>query len=94
MKMKLIFTFAVLCFWGITATAQLSVNSSDTLKKNWGGYPILDEQRLHTDWADLSKFKDANQKLSDMANTGTRVVFMGNSIIEHWLYVAPLNHCN
>ena len=89
MSTKLIFTVAILCFLGIRAIAQVSGNSNDTLKKKFGGYPSSDEQRLHTDWANLNKFKDADQKLSDTVNSGTRVVFMGNSILERWLSVDP-----
>ncbi|MEZ4780002.1 MAG: SGNH/GDSL hydrolase family protein [Flavobacteriaceae bacterium] len=37
------------------------------------------------DWANLSRFKKANEKLSIPAEGENRVVFMGNSITEGWL---------
>ncbi|MCB0456820.1 MAG: GDSL-type esterase/lipase family protein [Flavobacteriaceae bacterium] len=37
------------------------------------------------DWANLTRFKKANEKLSAPAEGENRVVFMGNSITEGWI---------
>lgn len=45
---------------------------------------------LHSqDWADLNRFKDANEKLSISQQDENRVVFMGNSITIGWLNLRP-----
>jgi lysophospholipase L1-like esterase len=44
----------------------------------------LREQRFHTDWADLERYRQANAALSAPAPGERRVVFMGNSITEAW----------
>ena len=40
------------------------------------------------DWANLSKFKNANIELNAL-KTKNRIVFMGNSITEYWPKVSP-----
>jgi lysophospholipase L1-like esterase len=47
------------------------------------------EDRLHNDWANLQKFRDANAKLSPPVNNENRVVFLGNSITEGWAPYFP-----
>ena len=42
------------------------------------------EDRLHTDWAYLARFRDANAALAAPAPGEARVVFLGNSITEAW----------
>lgn len=42
------------------------------------------EQRLHTDWADLARYRDADTELGAPAPGEERVVFYGNSITEAW----------
>jgi len=42
------------------------------------------EERLHTDWAYLARYRDANAGLPPPAAGEARVVFMGNSITEGW----------
>jgi lysophospholipase L1-like esterase len=42
------------------------------------------EEKLHNDWANLERFRDANSKLSPPVNNENRVVFLGNSITEGW----------
>lgn len=41
-------------------------------------------ERLRTDWANLSRYREANAELGDPAPGEQRVVFMGNSITEGW----------
>src|SRR5690606_11253574 len=41
-------------------------------------------QRLRTDWANLSRYREANAELGDPTPQEQRVVFMGNSITEGW----------
>jgi lysophospholipase L1-like esterase len=40
--------------------------------------------RTFTDWADLAKYRDADQEIPPPAASETRVVFMGDSITEGW----------
>jgi lysophospholipase L1-like esterase len=42
------------------------------------------DDQLRTDWANLTRYSDANAKLSAPADSEQRVVFMGNSITENW----------
>jgi lysophospholipase L1-like esterase len=41
------------------------------------------------DWANLNRFKSANEKIEMPAKDEMRVVFMGNSITEGWSNLAP-----
>ena len=45
---------------------------------------LAQEDKLHNDWADLQKYREANAKLSPPVNDENRVVFLGNSITEGW----------
>jgi lysophospholipase L1-like esterase len=42
------------------------------------------EDRLHNDWPNLQKYREANAKLSAPMKNENRVVFLGNSITEGW----------
>ena len=42
------------------------------------------EQQMRTDWADLQKYRAANEALPSPAADETTVVFMGDSITEGW----------
>jgi len=42
------------------------------------------EERLHTDWAYLARYRDENAKLGPPRSGEQRVVFYGNSITEGW----------
>lgn len=42
------------------------------------------EEQMRTDWADLKKYRAANQALPAPATNESRVVFMGDSITEGW----------
>ncbi len=41
------------------------------------------------DWANTTRFKDANAKLAPIAAGENRIVFMGNSITEGWINTDP-----
>jgi lysophospholipase L1-like esterase len=41
------------------------------------------------DWPNLGRYRDANAKLPPVAPGENRVVFMGNSITEGWIYTCP-----
>jgi lysophospholipase L1-like esterase len=43
-----------------------------------------EEERLHTDWAFLGRYREANTKLGPPKPGERRVVFMGNSITDAW----------
>ena len=42
------------------------------------------EKHFHTDWANLTRYNNANEKLNMVKSTNPRIVFMGNSITEGW----------
>jgi lysophospholipase L1-like esterase len=42
------------------------------------------EKRLHEDWADLARFREANARLGPPRSGERRVVFYGDSIMEVW----------
>ncbi len=44
---------------------------------------------VRTDWANLAKYQEDNQKIGLPAAGETRVVFMGNSITEGWIMNMP-----
>jgi len=44
---------------------------------------------LAQDWANLTKYRDANSKVQAPASDENRVVFMGNSITEGWVNARP-----
>lgn len=44
-----------------------------------------DEERVKNDWANFTRYKEANAKLATMSSTKPRVVFMGNSITDGWI---------
>ncbi|MFT6337208.1 MAG: lysophospholipase L1-like esterase [Halioglobus sp.] len=41
------------------------------------------------DWADLEKYKSANEALPELQKEEKRIVFMGNSITEGWVSMRP-----
>ena len=43
-----------------------------------------EEERLHTDWANLARYRDANAALGAPRAGEARVVFLGNSITDAW----------
>ena len=47
------------------------------------------EERLHNDWPNLQRYRDANAALLPPAMGENRVVFMGNSITEGWIKYFP-----
>ncbi|SNR48392.1 Lysophospholipase L1 [Maribacter sedimenticola] len=51
---------------------------------------LLGLTKLHSqDWADLNRFKEANNNLPEISNNENRIVFMGNSITIGWLNSRP-----
>ena len=57
--------------------------------ENFANFQKYFEGLLHTDWAWLTKYQDANAKVSPPAPGEKRVVFMGNSITENWNNADP-----
>lgn len=50
-----------------------------------GGLFVTEAQ----DWANLNRFREANNKLAPARTCDNRVVFMGNSITERWINESP-----
>ncbi|HMI54901.1 MAG TPA: SGNH/GDSL hydrolase family protein [Gemmatimonadaceae bacterium] len=46
---------------------------------------LAQEEKIHNDWADLQKYREANAKLLPPVKNENRVVFIGNSITEGWV---------
>lgn len=44
-----------------------------------------DEERFHSDWQNLGRYRDANAALANTKSDKPRVVFMGNSITDGWI---------
>ena len=44
-----------------------------------------DEERFHTDWQNLGRYREANAKVLQSSSSKPRVVFMGNSITDSWI---------
>ncbi|MFT4156032.1 SGNH/GDSL hydrolase family protein [Parafilimonas sp.] len=65
------------------------IHAQDTLHKRqddsaWIRFQQYIEYMIHNDWANLSKYKDANTVLGLPAPGEKRIVFIGNSITEGW----------
>lgn len=50
------------------------------------GFVFMSEAQ---DWANLERFRDANEKLAPARTCDNRVVFMGNSITQGWISQVP-----
>lgn len=50
---------------------------------------IMTNTALAQDWANLSRYKNANEKVQTPKPDEQRVVFMGNSITEAWVSMSP-----
>jgi lysophospholipase L1-like esterase len=83
--MKL-FALSVLC--GLMAWAQTPAPAPEPPATSSGIQNLQDrldrDQRILQDWADLSRYRDANVKLPPPAAGENRVVFMGDSITDGW----------
>lgn len=44
---------------------------------------------INTDWANLAKYRDANEKLEEIVSARSRIVFVGDSITEGWIEFSP-----
>ena len=47
------------------------------------------EKQIHTDWANFGRFAADNKTLPAPLKNEKRIVFMGNSITEGWIYMDP-----
>ena len=68
-----------------TASAARQQEPTDEDRARWTREA---EERLHTDWAWLARYRDANAKLTPTPNA-PRIVFMGDSITEAWVSMVP-----
>ena len=44
---------------------------------------------INADWANLAKYRDANEKLKEISFARDRIVFVGDSITESWIEFSP-----
>ena len=77
----ILFTSAVA---GAQSTAPAQPTADEIAKRR-----LAQEEKLHNDWPDLQKYRDANAKLSAPVKNENRVVFFGNSITEGWARYFP-----
>ena len=47
------------------------------------------EEQLHTDWAEMKRYRDDDAKVGPPGKDENRVVFMGDSITDGWIRQAP-----
>lgn len=50
---------------------------------------VMSASAANDDWAYFARYEKENSQLQEMPNDGHRVVFMGNSITENWVYTHP-----
>ena len=48
-----------------------------------------DEQRIHTDWAQLGQYREDDHRVAQLPATERRVVFLGDSITRGWIVSRP-----
>ncbi len=81
---------AVALFLFVSATAGAQATSpAQPTPEEIAQRRAAQEEKLHNDWANLQKYRDANAKLSPPVNNENRVVFLGNSITEGWAPYFP-----
>ncbi|WP_426291234.1 GDSL-type esterase/lipase family protein [Sphingomonas sp. TWP1-3-1] len=75
----------ILLSLSLAAVAAPTIAKTDDVKASAARQA---EERLHTDWAWLGRYTEANAELpAGMA--GPRVVFIGDSITQGWFDMAP-----
>lgn len=89
MKFKTLLLLSLMFVGCIQVKAQVKTDSTTAATKKFDGYSSEAEQRFHTDWPNLAKYKQEDKGIQDTVNIGDRVVFMGNSITELWKYIDP-----
>ena len=52
-------------------------------------FAMISTNMSSQDWADLEKYKSANEALPELQKGEKRIVFMGNSITEGWVSMRP-----
>lgn len=69
----------------------LSEDKTEALKKKeaWDNLAKYYDDKLHKDWASLTRYEDDNAKLGAPATGEQRVVFMGDSITDSWINDDP-----
>lgn len=86
-KRSLAVLFVLLSVYSLRAqSTKVQKQKSEAQKKTeaFAEYQKYFEDLLHTDWAWISRYKDADSALAEPAAGQKRVVFMGNSITENW----------
>ncbi len=81
MLIRTLLTGAAVALIASAGTAQMAVDPNNKYAVEW-------DKRLHTDWPYLAKYREANAALMP-APKHPRIVFMGDSITENWVNLAP-----
>jgi lysophospholipase L1-like esterase len=89
--MKKAFYFASLFILIFSMNTQLSAQNDKktelTKEQKEAAWRKAQEDQLHNDWANFNRYRAANLKLSMPSGNEKRVVFMGNSITDAWIYL-------
>jgi len=90
MKMRFSLIFMIL-FLGYCSYAQdeqaQKIIDGKTVEQITGEYEYW--SGIKNDWPNLERYREANENLKPPAPGENRVVFMGNSITEGWIYTCP-----
>jgi lysophospholipase L1-like esterase len=79
--------FILMISGSITLLAQN--NAPEPTAEQQEAWRKAEEERLHKDWANLSRFRGDNEKIGLPAKGEKRIVLMGNSITEGWSQADP-----
>lgn len=82
----LLFSISFLCaasIWGQTSAQPAASSTADPQIAKLQAEVKHQREKLN-DWADLSRYRDDNARLSPPKNGEERVVFMGDSITDFW----------
>lgn len=69
---------------GLLLSSKSSITPEEDLRRKKEA-----EVRFHQDWANLSRYREENEKLGEPERGEKRVVFMGNSITAGWIQLRP-----
>jgi lysophospholipase L1-like esterase len=69
---------------GLLMSAPLWAQTAPCAPVPQSAWEVEHERLLHSDWAELGRFRQANAKVTAPAPGERRVVFMGDSITEGW----------
>jgi lysophospholipase L1-like esterase len=89
--MKKVFYFTALIILIFSINSQLSAQNDKTTEltkeQKEAAWKKIQEDQIHNDWANFNRYHSSNMKLTMPGKDEKRVVFMGNSITDAWIYL-------